>query len=181
MQCVRRSRARSGLRLGLVLWCTALGACPASESEPDPEQSGGASGAGEGAGAGGGDAGTCDIPQGVYEPLYTTRSGTCGALNDANNVSLFDDIQVQKFANVDVETETIVDGCTVHLVQIVRDKDGVPQKKIVGAVSLQADDSLSGEVMLTRYDSNGTAICEGTYAAELSRNTTTLGGASSGQ
>lgn len=200
MQRVACSRSSSGLRWGLALWCSALMACPASEPEKEPEQSGGSApnamddapragegaaldadtdqGAGTGAGA---DAGTCEIPWGVYEPLYTERSGNCGALNDANDITVGNDIQIQKFANVDIETETIVEGCTVQLVQIVRDKQGVPQKKLRGTLSLEADDTLSGEVMLTRYDSNGTAICEGTYGAELRRSSTTLGGAASGQ
>lgn len=130
---------------------------------------------------GGGD-GRCPAVEGVYEPLYIIRSGTCGELTDANNVLIQDDIQIQKFANVDVETETIVMGCSIKLIQIVRDKMGVPQKKIDGAsLDVENANKVAGMVTLTRFDAAGAPICYGEYDAMLQKNTTTLGGAAAGK
>ena len=129
-----------------------------------------------------GDDGRCPTVEGVYEPLYTIRSGTCGELTDANNVLIYDDIQIQKFASVDVETETIVMGCSLKLIQIVRDKMGVPQKKIDGpALDVRAADKVAGMVTLTRFDAAGAPICYGEYDAMLQKDTNTIGGAASGK
>ena len=122
--------------------------------------------------------GTCPAIGGTYEPLYTFRSGTCGALDDANYVPIQNDIQIQKFANVDVETETIVMGCSLNLTQIVRDKMGTPQKRIYGnSLDVKSSNRVAGMVTLTRYDAAGQMVCAGEYDAMLSRNTTQLGGA----
>jgi hypothetical protein len=135
-----------------------------------------------GAVACGGDDGICPKVGGVYEPLYVARSGTCGPLNDANYVPIENDIQIQKFANVDVETETIVMGCSIKMTQIVRDKMGVPQKRIDGsALDVQSSNKVEGMITLTRYDTVGNPVCWGEYDAMLQRNTDTLGGATSGR
>ena len=125
--------------------------------------------------------GTCASIGGVYQPLYVARAGgTCGPLNDANNVPIHNDIQIQKFANVDVETETIVMGCSLNLTQIVRDKMGVPQKHIYGnSLDVENSNKVAGMVTLTRYDAAGQPVCAGEYDAVLEKSTTTLGGAAS--
>lgn len=134
-----------------------------------------------GAVACGSEDGICPAVMGTYEPLYAVRSGTCGPFNDANNVPIENDIQIQKFANVDVETETIVMGCSLKMTQIVRDKMGVPQKKIDGsALDVESSNKVAGMITLTRYDAAGTPVCHGEYDAMLQKNTTTLGGAASG-
>ena len=193
---------RGKLVLGLLLVCAALAACAATAPAPDGMQDTGSSapmhGDGDDPSTVERDAGRsttdaepdtvgeaagpdCAVPHGVFEPLYTPLSGTCGPLDDANYVPMEDDTQIQKFANVDVETETIVMGCSVALVQIVRDKAGVPQKRITGTLQFEPPSTLSGEVTLARFDQNGVAVCTGTYDATLTRNTTTLGGAAQGR
>ena len=130
----------------------------------------------------GGDDGLCPAVSGVYEPLYVARSGTCGPLDDANYVPIENDTQIQKFANVDVETETIVMGCRLNMTQTVRDKMGVPQKQIAGSsLDVKSSNKVSGMVTLTRFDAAGVAVCYGEYDAMLQKNTTTLGGATSGK
>ena len=130
----------------------------------------------------GGDNGLCPAVSGVYEPLYEARSGTCGPLDDANYVPIENDTQIQKFANVDVETETIVMGCRLHMTQTVRDKMGVPQKQIAGsALDVKSSNKVSGLVTLTRYDAAGTPVCWGEYDAMLQKDTTTIGGAAEGK
>jgi hypothetical protein len=130
----------------------------------------------------GGDEGICPRVAGVYEPLYVARSGTCGPLNDANYVPIQNDIQIQKFANVDVETETIVMGCSLKMTQIVRDKMGIPQKRIDGsALDVQSSNKVEGMITLTRYDALGNPVCWGEYDAMLEKNTNTLGGATAGR
>jgi hypothetical protein len=124
-----------------------------------------------------GDDASCALERGLFEPLYAPLTGNCGPLNDANYVPVEADTQIQQFANVDVETETAVTGCSVELVQTVRDKAGVPQKRIAGTLQIDLPTKLSGEVTLQRFDSNGTAVCFGTYDAILIKRTTTLGGA----
>jgi hypothetical protein len=130
----------------------------------------------------GADDGLCPAVKGVYEPLYVARSGTCGPLTDANHVPIENDTQIQKFANVDVETETIVMGCRLNMTQTVRDKMGIPQKQIVGAaLDVQSSNQVAGMVTLTRYDAAGTPVCWGEYDAKLQKDTTTLGGATEGR
>ncbi len=119
----------------------------------------------------------CEQASGVYEPLYTALSGDCGPLTDANNVPVQNGLQIQKFAAVDIETETAVMGCSVTLLQTVLDKQGAPQKKIMGTLRIDSATKLSGEVSLTRYDSNGFALCAGTYDATLPKATTLGDGA----
>jgi len=130
----------------------------------------------------GGDDGLCPAVSGVYEPLYVARSGTCGPLTDANYVPIENDTQIQKFANVDVETETIVMGCRLNMTQTVRDKMGVPQKQIAGSsLDVKSSNKVAGMVTLTRYDAMGVPVCYGEYDAMLQKDTTTLGGATSGK
>jgi hypothetical protein len=180
-------RGERVLRLTFV--CAALAACDATEPRPD-----GAQGTGSNKQADAGqpaidpapdptpdDAGevadpNCEQARGIFEPLYTRLSGECGNLDDANNVRLEGDIQIEKFANVDVETETVIDGCSVSLVQIVRDKVGVPQKRIAGTLQIDSPTRLAGQVTLTRHDTNGVPVCFGTYDAVLAKNTVVGGG-----
>ena len=121
---------------------------------------------------------SCPSIGGVYQPLYTVRSGACGPLDDVNNVPIMNDIQIQKFANVDVETETIVMGCSMNMTQIVRDKMGTPQKRIYGnSLDVRNSNLVQGMITLTRYDATGQPMCTGEYDAMLQKNTTVVGGA----
>jgi len=124
---------------------------------------------------------SCPAIGGTYQPLYTVRSGTCGPLTNANNIKVENNILIEKFANVDVETETIVMGCWLNMTQIVRDKMGAPQQRIDGSsLDVQSADLLSGMVTLTRYDAAGGVSCYGEYDAQLMKPTTTIGGAAVG-
>ena len=128
--------------------------------------------------------GTCPAVAGVYQPLYQVRSGTCGpvASDQVNYVPIMNDIQIQKFANVDVETETIVMGCSLNMTQIVRTKTGLPTQQIYGnALDVRNSNLVSGMITLTRYDDAGNMACSGEYDAMLQKNTTTLGGAAAGK
>jgi hypothetical protein len=121
----------------------------------------------------------CEVALGTYEALYAALSGGCGPIADANRVPVEDSIFIERFATMDVETETVVDGCSVELTQMVRDKMGVPQSKVSGTLrpgSRLDDPTLRGEVILERYE-DGDLACQGTYSAVLRRNTMTLGGA----
>ena len=130
----------------------------------------------------GGDEGLCPKVTGVYEPLYVARSGTCGPEPEAFYVPIENDIQIMKFANVDVETETIVMGCSLKMTQIVRNKMGIPEKRIDGsALDVQSSNKVEGMITLTRYDAAGVPVCWGEYDAMLQKNTNTLGGATSGR
>jgi hypothetical protein len=121
----------------------------------------------------------CPGVAGRFEALYQMRSGTCGPVTSANTVQVEDNITIEKFANVDVETETIVKGCTVYMAQTVRNKStGSVQSKIQGStLEVHDENQLSGMVTLTRWDAGGQLMCSGEYDLLLRKNTVTLGGA----
>ena len=130
--------------------------------------------------AGAGTADNCPMIQGAFQPTYTMLNGTCGPWTNGNIVRFENNILIEKYADVDVETETIVMGCSVSLVQIVRDKMGAPQQRIVGP-SLEVHDAnlVTGTVTQTRYDAQGAQVCTGDYDAMLVKSSLTLGGAAS--
>jgi hypothetical protein len=124
----------------------------------------------------------CPGVAGSFQPLYEQRSGNCGIVGTANNVKVENNITIEKYANVDVETETIVKGCTVYLQQIVRNKTTGRVESMVQGSTLEVRDEneLSGMVTLTRYnvaDVANPATCSGEYNLTLTKSTATLGGA----
>ena len=122
---------------------------------------------------------SCPGVAGRFQPLYEMRSGNCGVFGTANTVQVEDNISIEKFANVDVETETVVKGCTVFMKQTIRDKNtGVVQQVVQGStLEVQDENQLSGMVTLTRYQSDGMMTCSGEYNLLLTKNTMTIGGA----
>lgn len=120
----------------------------------------------------------CPGVGGRFQALYEVRSGNCGPVTTANMVAVDDNITIEKFANVDVETETIVKGCTVYMAQIVRNKTGSVQSQIQGStLEVQDENQLQGMVTLTRYNEVGAVMCSGEYNLLLTKNTMTIGGA----
>ena len=125
---------------------------------------------------------TCPGVGGSFQPLYEQRSGNCGIVGTANNVKVENNITIEKYANVDVETETIVKGCTVYMRQIVRNKTtGRVESMVQGStLEVQDENQLSGMVTLTRYnvmDVANPATCSGEYNLTLTKSTATIGGA----
>lgn len=193
---------RKTLALLIALDATVLAAC-GSDAGDDPSDAGGHAGSTDHAGAdshagGGGaddsrgtesneagrasetDAGpTCGIARGRYQALYEPRSGNCGAITSANMVAIDDNITIEKYANVDVETETIVRGCSVYFAQIVRDKTtGNVQTQIQGStLDVDEDGNVSGSVTVTRFSDGGQVMCTGEYLARLTKSSSVIGGA----
>ena len=124
----------------------------------------------------------CPGVGGSFQPLYEQRTGNCGAVPTANNVKVDNNITIEKYANVDVETETIVKGCTVYMKQIVRNKTtGRVESMVQGStLEVQGENQLSGMVTLTRYnvmDVLNPATCSGEYNLTLTKSTQIVGGA----
>jgi hypothetical protein len=123
----------------------------------------------------------CPGVAGSFQPLYEQRTGNCGAVPVANSVKVDNNITIEKYANVDVETETIVKGCTVYMTQIVREKmTGRAVSMVKGStLEVQGEDQLSGMVTLTRWDNaaDPAPSCSGEYNLTLTKSTQTLGGA----
>jgi hypothetical protein len=123
----------------------------------------------------------CPGVDGSFQALYQPRSGNCGPISSAHLVKVEDNITIEKYANVDVETETIVKGCTVYMKQIERNKQtGAVQSQVQGStLEVQDENQLNGMVTLTRWDvATGAIMCSGEYNLLLTKNTATLGGAS---
>ena len=123
----------------------------------------------------------CPGVDGSFQALYQPRSGNCGPVSSAHLVKVEDNITIEKYANVDVETETIVKGCTVYMKQIERNKQtGAVQSQVQGStLEVQDENQLNGMVTLTRWDvATGAIMCSGEYNLLLTKNTATLGGAS---
>jgi len=124
----------------------------------------------------------CPGVGGSFQPLYEQRTGNCGAVPTANNVKVDNNITIEKYANVDVETETIVKGCTVYMKQIVRNKTtGRVESMVQGStLEVQGENQLFGMVTLTRYnvmDVLNPATCSGEYNLTLTKSTQIVGGA----
>jgi hypothetical protein len=108
------------------------------------------------AGADDADAGAaCGNVGGPYSVIYTEISGTCGPINSANTVKIDNTITMEKYVNVDVDTETIVRDCRV-LIQ-------------GNALRVDADGNVAGTVTLTRYNTAGDLSCTGEYEAAFTK------------
>jgi hypothetical protein len=167
--------------LALATAAGVLGACNARETEDGPDTtSAGASAnapANEDAGA---HARTCPAPSGTYDPLFVERNGTCGAVATSNRVPIDNAFTIQKFATMDVETETIIVNCTLFLKQTVRDKaTGRVVSVIQGStLDIGPDGAISGMVTLTQFHTESDApSCSGEYQLELRKAGRPLGGA----
>jgi hypothetical protein len=124
----------------------------------------------------------CPGVAGSFQPLYEQRSGNCGVVAAANNVKVDNNITIENYFNVDVETETIVKGCTVNMKQIVRNKTTGRVESIVQGSTLEVEgaNQLSGMVTLTRFnvmDVANPATCTGEYNLTLTKSTQVIGGA----
>ena len=126
----------------------------------------------------------CPGVAGNFQPLYEQRSGNCGVVAAANNVKVDDNITIENYANVKVETETIVKGCTVYMKQIIRNQTtGKVEQEVQGAtLHVRGENELSGMVTLTRYNVNDVAnppppSCSGEYNLTLTKSTQIIGGA----
>jgi hypothetical protein len=162
-----------------------LGACNARETEESPDTTSAGASAGAVADAPANldpDARdrTCPAPSGTYEPLFVQRSGTCGAVTTSNRVPIDNTITIQKFATTDVETETIIENCTLFLQQVVRDKATGRVMSVVQGSTLEigTDGAISGVVTLTEFHTESEAAsCSGEYQLELRKAAKPLGGA----
>jgi len=136
----------------------------------------------------------CPGVGGSFQPLYEQRAGAarvttsgellppCGVVAAANNVNVDNNITIENYFNVDVETETIVKGCTVYMKQIVRNKTtGRVESMVQGStLEVQGENQLSGMVTLTKYDVMDVMnppTCSGEYNLTLTKSMQTIGGA----
>ena len=152
----------------LALVCACIGGCPDDASEDGVGE--GDHGASASAGMSGSDP-ACEMPFGGYDVAFEALGGRCGALATRsvriNSVSLL----IEKFAELDVETEIIVEGCAVAITQITRDKQGIPTEQVRGqGLTVRDDGTIVGIVTGTLYDDAGQVSCSSDYQTTLTPN-----------
>ena len=133
----------------------------------------------------------CPAVAGRFQPLYqlrgqagnpTVAATTCQFGPDPYMVQVDNNIFIEKQPNIEVETETIVKGCTVYMQQTIRNRNtGYVTAKVQGStLEVEGSDQLSGMVTLTRYPDPANPAsqgCMGEYNLTLVRPMNTLGGA----
>jgi len=130
------------------------------------------------AGAGGeSDSGsTCGRPAGTFDATYQLRSGDCGEVISTDPMPIDGGVTIEKFADRDVQTESVIEGCQLAFVQTVRNIDGLPTQQAQGsALTIDSPTQISGRVTLTRYDESGQPECSGEYDVVLTASTITVG------
>jgi len=125
------------------------------------------------------DVSSCPGVEGKFQAYYEPRTGTCGVVGATNMVPFDNNTTIQKFANVEVETRTILRGCTAWMEQTVRNKlSGLVESKIQGStIGVEDSDKLSGMVTMTRWDAAGQVMCSGEYNAVFTKMPLIVGGA----
>jgi hypothetical protein len=105
-----------------------------------------------------------------YSVTYTRVSGGCGELAIPGSV-MFDGPRVESFLEFEVETQAILNGCSMFLAQIVRDRDSDQIQVVVDGSQLMAEDSdtIAGRVNAMRFSALGMMTCSGEYDARLER------------
>jgi hypothetical protein len=174
----------------LAIACACIGGCPDDRDQGDDREgeggrggtfaSAGMGGSGATAGAGARAAGgpACAPPSGVYDATFEALDGTCGALPGHSLTLDAATILIQKLASFDVESEIIIEGCTLAITRITRTKQGIPVQRMVGqALTIEDDGTIAGVVRWTLYDELGQASCSGDYQATLTPDGQSLGGA----
>jgi hypothetical protein len=162
----RFAAARQSLRAMLVvLGIAALLGCQAIDDGAGDER----------AGAGSGVHAACPVKHGRYGVVLTPVGDGCEP-PDFASVQVDDNITIEKFLKVDVETETVIDGCLVFLSRTERDKaTGVVSSTLQGTLSAQRDSQLGGTVNITLFDASGALRCQGAFDADLTASTTVTG------
>lgn len=133
----------------------------------------------------------CPAVGGRFQPLYelrgmignpTVAATTCPNGPDPYMVQVDNNITIEKQPNIEVETETIVKGCTVYMQQTIRNRNsGFVMSKVQGStLEVEGSNQLSGMVTLTRYPDPANPMsqgCMGEYNLTLTRPMNTIGGA----
>lgn len=123
--------------------------------------------------------GTCPAVAGKFQATYQIRSGTCGDVGATNMVPFDNNTTIDKFANIEVETRTILRGCTAWMEQTVRNKvTTLLEQRIQGStIGVEDSDKLTGMVTFTRWDAAGQVMCSGEYNAVFTKMPLLVGGA----
>jgi hypothetical protein len=171
-----------GRTLVAALAVASVVACNERDSKPNqnaPAPSARSGARSEDEGRAGADATECMSPGGQYLASFTERSGNCGALGSDRPFSLDNNITIEKFADVDVETESVVMSCSLLFKQLVRNKTtGVVAAHLHGPeLAIEPDGSISGAVSLRRFDERGAMTCSGEYDAIFEKSSSTIGAA----
>ena len=131
----------------------------------------------------------CPAVGGRFQPLYE-MAGVAGAPAistacrppDPYMVQVDNNIFIEKQPNFEVETETIVKGCTIFMKQTIRNRStGYVSSTVEGStLEVHGSDELSGMVTLTRYPDPTVPMdqgCRSDYILTLVRPTNAVGGA----
>jgi hypothetical protein len=125
----------------------------------------------------------CPEVGGVYMPLYTPISGTCGPISNPFPVPLNGgrkgvNMTIQGLPNGMVSTDVVMKGCTLRMTQTVQDASGHPASQLDGdPIYVDSANELSGTVSFMQFTDAGQVACSGMYNARFTKNTTTVGGA----
>lgn len=130
------------------------------------------SAADERAGAGSGVRAACPVKHGRYVVSLTQVDGACEAPQIVS-VPIDDNITIEKFIDTDVETETVISGCSVRLNRTERDKaEGIVRSTMTGTLTAHEEGQLAGTVSVTFFDARGGTSCQSDFGADFSAVTT---------
>src|SRR5262249_12852335 len=129
---------------------------------------------------------SCPAIGGVFEPLYTVVSSSCGPIPaDDTYLVPFDGgpggvkTTVTMMPNVVVTTDIVMKGCTVHMSQEAQYTSGARSKINGDVLNVKSANHVSGMVTFEQMSDLGQPVCSGTYQAEFTKGDSQLGGAAS--
>ncbi len=131
-------------------------------------------------------ANNCPLIDGIYSPIYTPISGTCGPIANPFRVPFQGgrkgvNMVIQNLPNGQVSTDIVMKGCTLRMTQTVQNAAGYPTSQLDGdPIYVDNENELSGTVSFMQFDTAGSVACSGTYDAKFTKYTTQVGGAVSG-
>ena len=133
----------------------------------------GQAGAGENADA------VCSGALGRYKAAFEQRSGDCGDLALDRAIKVDNSILIEKFPEVDIETETIVKGCALFFHQTERNRSNGLVLTSLQANQLEFDggETIAGAATLMRFDERGLPACKGEYDATFTNQHVVVGDA----
>ncbi len=125
---------------------------------------------------------SCPAVVGVFSASYQQLQGSCDATFSANTLTMVktDKDMVTSIENRladSVTTEVTLNGCTLGLKQSVATNAGHTTSEISGDLEVNTASSLSGMMMRTVYNGDGSVACHGIYVANYTRQDVVLGGA----